>query len=99
MNRTRPPFALLFAIALLAVLPTGALANGVGVLARNGDKLTTGISPAGDDDAFAVELAEGGKLSLVPKAAKGEALIPVIRVFGPDGDEIDVTALIKKPGN
>jgi len=97
MRRQLPVHALL-PVLLLSFATATALANGVGVLSRHGDKLTAVISEDGDEDAFAVELAEGGNLSVAVKAAKGVTLIPTIRVFRPDGTEADVTALIKKPG-
>ena len=59
-----------------------------GVQARHQDTLTTDVGFAGDEDVFTVELAEGGRLDVDVKAAKGATLLPVLRLVAPDGSEV-----------
>ncbi|MHC4473453.1 MAG: hypothetical protein ACYS99_21110, partial [Planctomycetota bacterium] len=98
MKRRLLRLAVVLSSLLLLLSPSVALANGVGVTSRHGDKLTATIGEGGDEDAFAVELSEGGKLNVAVKAAKGGPLLPTIRVFHPDGTEADISGLLKKQG-
>ena len=68
-----------------------------GVLARHADKLTAEITDQ-DADAFTLELAAGGTLGVKLKGAKGGALLPGIALRNPDGDDVDVSANLKKAG-
>src|SRR5258706_9919416 len=88
--------AALVALAALC-LPPGARAAGVGVVARHGDSLTAQIDP-GDTDSFAVDLSQGGSLSVKAAAAKGSALLPEVRLFRPDGSEAALGAVTKGAG-
>jgi len=90
------PAAPLVLMALVALAPP-ALGDGAGVIARNKDKLTASLG-AGDDDSFAIELSEGGALSVKLKAAKGSDLLPEFRLFRPDGTEAGILPFLKKAG-
>ncbi len=87
------------ALAALAALAAAALAApNRGVPAVNGDKLTGSLSPAGDSDAFVLDLSEGGLLSVKVAAGKGESLLPVISVLEPDGSSLPLAGFTKGDG-
>ena len=78
---------------LLAASPVFARSSGIPVV--NGDTVTTAIQPAGDHDDFAVKGMSQGSLTVTVIAAKGGGLELDIKVFDPDGKEIDLTEIIR----
>ncbi len=96
--RARTPLTIIALSTVLALAAGGsALADGPGVTARNGDRLTATIE-TDDLDGFAIDLSEGGRLSAKLKVAKGAFLLPQLRLFRPNGSEFDLTLFTKKAG-
>ncbi len=69
----------------LAAVGAAAFADGVGVRAVNGDKLSAAVDAPGDGDSFALDLHAAGKFSATIKVAKGSTLLPTLRLFRPGG--------------
>ena len=90
------PCAALVAIGLLGAHAAADAERGV--LAANGDKLTTSIGATDDVDAFTLELAAGGQLRADAKAGKDGDLLPTLRLFDPMGVERSLAGLIKREG-
>jgi hypothetical protein len=85
-------------LALAAGLAPARAAGVEGVLVGNGDKITSAIESTLDTDAFTIGVGEGGKLGVTVGATKGSTLLPAIRLFDPDGDEVSVAAILVGAG-
>ncbi len=68
-----------------------------GVLARDGDRLSTERT-SGDTDDFDIDLSEGGSLSVKLTADRRSSLVPEMTLFRPDGVEADIADFLKKSG-
>jgi len=81
------------AVALGASLPASASLSGVPV--ANGNLVQGEITPAGDEDCFAVPLVAGGKLTVKVAPPKGGTLFPTLRLVDPSGDLVLVDDAVK----
>jgi hypothetical protein len=82
----------------LAGAPARAAGGVEGVLVGHADRITTEIESSLDTDAFTVGLGEGGRLGVSVGATKGSTLLPSLRLFDPDGDEVSLAAILKGAG-
>ncbi len=83
----------LAAVALLLPVTAADAANR-GIVHVVGDRETTAILPSGDVDTFVFDVAAGGSLTVLVKAAKGVSLIPTLALVRPDGDEASEAELL-----
>lgn len=93
----RPLPLRLFGPLAVACLAAVTIAGENGVRAASGDKLGADLA-TGDTDDFDIDVSEGGSLTVKVTAAKGTNLVPDIRLFRPDGVEVDIAAFLKKDG-
>lgn len=84
-------------LAVGTLLAPRALAADQGVLLRSGDRLAAQVEP-GDEDAFDVEVPEGGMLRFAAAASGKSELRPAFRLFRPDGAELDLSLLMRDAG-
>jgi hypothetical protein len=91
-------FVALAILATAIAISRAAAAVDAGVLVGTGDKITARIADGSDVDSFVVEAGAGGKISVAVAAAKLDPLLPIVRLFDPDGSEVDLTLLRKGAG-
>jgi len=84
-------------VALVLCAGVAALAGTWGVPLTKGFKKAA-ITPAGDTDSFAVQVATGQTLSVRLTLIRGSLLEPVLTILGPDGNEVPALVQPKRKG-
>jgi hypothetical protein len=88
----------LFAAALLALLAAPASADNRGIPFEPGNLLTGQISPGEAEDTFVFDGLAGSFFDAAVAGDKTGGLSPMIALFAPDGEAIDLTGRLKAEG-